>query len=64
MGNRYASGKNAIAEFEAKHKTKVYSVVSADEIFDYLSKNKVNGKLLVTPEIMESFGQYKKQYGI
>ena len=56
--------KNAIAEFEAKHRTKVYSVVSADDIFGYLSKNKINGKLHVTPEIMESFRQYKKQYGV
>lgn len=56
--------KNAILEFEAKHKTKVHSVVSADDIFDYLSKNKMNGKLHVTPEMMENFRQYKKQYGV
>ena len=57
-------GKNAIAEFEKKHKTRVRAIVTADEAFDYLSKNKVNGKLHVTPEILAKYKEYKKEYGV
>ncbi len=59
-----AGGKNAIAEFEKRHKTKVYPVVTADEIFNYLSKNPVNGHLLVDEKILQSYREYKKQYGV
>ncbi|VVC02071.1 Orotate phosphoribosyltransferase [uncultured archaeon] len=57
-------GKNAIAEFEAKHRTKVHAVVTADEIFEHLSRNRINGQLCVTPEIMQSYKDYRKKYGI
>jgi orotate phosphoribosyltransferase len=59
-----AEGKNAIAQFEKRHKTKVHFVVSADEVFDYLHKNKVNGIQHVTEEIMEHYQEYKSKYGI
>ena len=57
-------GKNAIAAFEARHKAKVHAIATADEVFDYLSKNKVNDKLQVTPEILASYKKYKKQHGV
>jgi len=57
-------GKNAIAAFEAKHKAKVHAIATADEVFDYLSKNKVNGQLQVTPEILAQYKLYKKEYGV
>lgn len=57
-------GENAIAEFEKRHKTRVHAIVTADEIFDYLSKNKVGGTLLVSPETLKSYHEYKKEYGI
>ncbi len=57
-------GKNAILEFEEKHNTKVYPIVSADETFNYLSKKKVNGKLHVTKQIMENYKKYKEKYGV
>ncbi len=57
-------GKNAIAEFEARHKTKVHALATADEVFEYLSKNKVNGTLHVTPEILAQYKEYKKKYGV
>lgn len=59
-----AGGKNAIAEFEKRHKTKVYPAVTADEIFSYLSENPVNGKVLVDEKILKSYRDYKKQYGV
>ena len=59
-----AEGKNAIAEFEKRHKTKVHAVVTADEIFDYLSKNKVEGGLIVDSGMLSKYREYKKQYGI
>lgn len=58
------AGKNAIAEFEKKHGTKVHAVVTADEIFHYLSTTKINGEFKVTPEILQKYQQYKKQYGV
>jgi len=57
-------GKNAIAAFEEKNGAKVHAVVTADEIFEYLSKNKVCGKMQVTPEIMRKYEGYKKQFGV
>jgi len=57
-------GKNAIAEFEKRHGTKVHAVVSADEIFEYLSKSQVNGKTVITKELLQSYKGYKKQYGV
>lgn len=57
-------GKNAIAEFEKRNSTKVHSVVTADEIFDYLYKNKVGGKQVVDDLAMVRYVAYKKEYGI
>jgi orotate phosphoribosyltransferase len=57
-------GKNAILEFEKKYSTKVYSIVSADEIFDYLLKNKINGKQIINDEIYNAYKEYKTKYGI
>jgi len=59
-----AEGKNAIAEFEKRHNTRVHAVVTADEIFEYLSKNKVNGELKVTVDLMAKYLGYKKQHGV
>ena len=58
------AGKNAIAEFEKKHGTKVHAVVTADDIFHYLSTTKFNGSFQVTPEILQKYQEYKKQYGV
>ncbi|MFA6213919.1 MAG: orotate phosphoribosyltransferase [Candidatus Micrarchaeia archaeon] len=57
-------GGNAIAEFEKRHSTKVRALATADEVFDYLSKNKVNGRLSVTPGILSQYREYKKKYGV
>ncbi|MCX8195299.1 MAG: orotate phosphoribosyltransferase [Candidatus Micrarchaeota archaeon] len=57
-----ASGKNAIAEFEEKHDTKVYSIVNADQLFDYLEHNK--SKLKVSEDVFARYTEYKKQYGV
>ena len=59
-----AEGKNAIAEFEKRHKTRVHSVVTADEIFGYLSKTEINGELQVSEGATASYREYKKQYGV
>lgn len=59
-----AEGKNAIAAFEKRHKTKVHSVVTADEIFSYLSTHQINGKTVVTKEILAAYKEYKQQYGV
>jgi orotate phosphoribosyltransferase len=57
-------GNNAIAAFESRHKTKVHAVATADEVFEYLSKNKMNGTLHVTPEVLAQYKAYKKKYGV
>ncbi len=59
-----AEGKNAIAEFEKKHKTKVHAVVTADEIFEYLSKTEINGELQVGDGTVAAYLEYKKEYGV
>jgi orotate phosphoribosyltransferase len=56
-------GENAIAEFESRHKTRVHSIVTADEAFDYLSKHEVGGKKHVSDEILFAYLEYKKKYG-
>lgn len=57
-------GKNAILEFEKRHGIKVHSLVKADEVFNYLSKNEINGKLHVTEKIMSDYLNYKEKYGV
>ncbi len=59
-----AGGKNAISEFEKRHKAKVHAVATADEIFGHLSSHQVNGKTIVTKETLTAYKEYKKQYGI
>lgn len=59
-----AEGKNAIAAFEKKHGTKVHAVVTADEIFQYLSTHQIGGKTIITKEILAAYKDYKKQYGV
>lgn len=57
-------GKNAIREFEIKHKTHVFSMVDSDSIFDYLSANKVGGKLHVKEAELLAYKEYKMKYGV
>jgi orotate phosphoribosyltransferase len=59
-----AEGKNALAAFEKRHRTKVHAVVTADEIFEYLSTHQINGKNVVAKETLAAYKEYKKQYGV
>lgn len=54
-----AEGKNAIAEFEKKHKTKVYSVITAEEVFGHLK-----GTKHIPDAVLSDYRKYKKQYGV
>ena len=54
-----AQGNNAIKEFEKRHKTKVYSIINADEAFSHL---KAAGSLI--PSILPIYEQYKKKWGV
>lgn len=53
------NGKNAIAEFEKKHKTKVHSVITAEEIFEHLK-----GTKHIPDAVLYDYKKYKKQYGV
>ncbi len=57
-------GKDAIAEFEKRHGAKVHAAITADEIFDHLSKNKVCGKLQVNEGTLAAYKAYRKKYGV
>lgn len=59
-----AEGKNAIAAFEKKHGAEVHAVVTASEIFEYLSSHQINGKTAITKEILSAYREYKKEYGV
>ncbi|MEM2137535.1 MAG: orotate phosphoribosyltransferase [Candidatus Anstonellaceae archaeon] len=59
-----AEGKNAIGAFEKKHGTKVHAVVTASEIFEYLSTHQIGGKTIITKEILAAYKDYKQQYGV
>ncbi|VVB99451.1 Orotate phosphoribosyltransferase [uncultured archaeon] len=52
-------GKNAILEFEKRHKTKVYSVITADEIFEHLK-----GTEHIPEAVLKDYQKYKKEYGV
>lgn len=52
-------GRNAIAEFEKKHRTKVYSVITAEEIFEHLK-----GAKHVNEDVLKAYEAYRKQYGV
>lgn len=42
----------------------LFSIVKITEVFEYLHKNPVNGKIYVNDEIMEAFNDYFAQYGV
>ncbi|MEM2963507.1 MAG: phosphoribosyltransferase family protein [Candidatus Anstonellales archaeon] len=52
-------GKNAIREFEQKYRTKVYSIITAEEAFEYL---KESGK--ISNSEYQRFLDYKSTYGL
>ncbi|MCX8174979.1 MAG: orotate phosphoribosyltransferase [Candidatus Micrarchaeota archaeon] len=54
-----AEGKNAIAEFEKKHSTRVYSVITAQEIFEHLK-----GTKHISEDVLKAYRAYRKQYGV
>ena len=53
------NGKNAIAEFEKKHKTKVYSAITVEEVFEHLK-----GTKHIPDAVLYDYKKYKKQYGV
>lgn len=53
------NGKNSIAEFEKKHRTKVHSVITAEEIFEHLK-----GTAHIPGAVLKDYQKYKKQYGV
>ena len=59
-----AEGRNAIAEFEKRHRTKVHAVVTSDDIFEYLSKTEINGELQVGEGTAASYREYREKYGV
>jgi len=54
-----SEGKNAIAEFEKKHKTHVYSAITVEEIFEHLK-----GTEHIPAAVLSDYKKYKKQYGV
>lgn len=59
-----ADGKSAIQEFEKKYGIPVKSIVSIDEIKEYLYENEVDGKKYVDADIKKALDAYATQYGV
>ena len=55
-------GKSPLKAFEERG-IKVYSVLKAREVFDYLHNKEIGGKVLVTDELYNAFQQHQKEFG-
>ncbi len=55
--------KNALAEIRDRYGMKTFSIVNVDEIIAHLSTNTVDGRQVLTPELLTRLQEYRKQYG-
>ncbi len=55
--------KSAVQELKDEFGIKVYSIVSLEEIIDYLYKREIEGVVYVDEEKMAKINEYRKQYG-
>jgi orotate phosphoribosyltransferase len=61
---RGTTALSALAEIERDFGMKVASIVTLDDIVEYLSENKVDGKLMITDDLKKKIEDYRDQYGI
>ncbi|HEX2679199.1 MAG TPA: orotate phosphoribosyltransferase [Polyangiales bacterium] len=55
--------KNALAEIRDTYGMKTFSIVNIEEIVEHLSAHEVDGKRVLTPELLTRLAAYRKQYG-
>jgi orotate phosphoribosyltransferase len=58
QGNR-----SALQELRDEFAIKTFSIVTLDEIVEYLQKNKVDGKVIIDDDIARRIVEYRKVYG-
>ncbi len=57
------TGKSAVQQLE-DNGIKVFSLLKARELFNYLHKREIDGKVYVDDNILKSFNEYYEKYGI
>jgi orotate phosphoribosyltransferase len=56
-------GRSAVQIFETQRSIPVHSIVNIRQIVDFLSKNEVEGRLVIDAAMTERIGEYLKKYG-
>lgn len=55
---------SALDELRQEFGLEVYPIVTLNEIIDHLSKNPIDGKLILTEELLIAIKDYRKKYGV
>jgi len=58
-----SSGKSTIQELEEEFGIKTYSIVTIEEVKNYLHNKKVDGKILIDDEMKSKIEEYLLEYG-
>lgn len=58
------TGHDAVKEFENQHGIPVKSIVTIQEILDYLFNRQVEGQIYINSEIKDKIENYLKEYGV
>ncbi len=64
--DRMEQGKTpqgALKELASEYSMKTTSIVDLDDIVSHLSQVEINGKIVLTPSLLERMAQYRQQYG-
>lgn len=56
--------KSAVIEFTEETGISVHSLIKISEVFEYLARNKIDGKQYIDKKTYNSFLAYKKKYGV
>lgn len=55
---------SALDEIRQEFGLEVYPIVTLDEIVDYLSKNPIDGKIILTSDLLDAIKAYRQIYGV
>lgn len=55
---------SALDEIRQEFGMKVYPIVTLEEVVSHLSITPINGKIILTPELLKAIAEYRKIYGV
>ena len=55
---------SALDELKQEFGLAIYPIVTLDEVVDFLSKTPVDGKLILTADLLQAIKEYRQKYGV